>query len=653
MHRLMIDIETYSDEDLRKVGVYKYTDSDNFKILMLTYQVDDQEEVTLDLEDQEIPSRLLDWLMDPNYTKEAWNAQFERISFTHYLRRQNRLAANEWLDAEQWRDTMIEAMELGLPASLKQAANYLNVDQVKDPRGVRLINYFSKPNKDGQRNLPDSKPEDWETYKYYNAQDVRTERAISDKLSAIRTNPTEWKLWAMDQRINDRGVRVDQDLAEGAVSMMNASSETNLRKLKQVTGLDNPNSLKQFKAWLEAQGTPMEKLGKALVQKALDEQKLPDDVRTALELRLKLSNTSTKKYLVMENASCSDGRIHGLLQFYGASRTGRWAGRLLQVQNLPRNYLEPLDVARVLVKDKDEWAIETIFDSVPDTLKQLIRTGLIAEEGSRFVVCDFSAIEARVIAWYANEQWTLEAFRTHGKIYEATAANMFNLGRIEDFDWKSHDGKAMRQRGKIATLALGYQGGIGALKAMGALDQGIPEDELPELVDKWRKANKHIVRFWYDVEAAAKDALSGKGVIKLQKGLKFFKQKGFLFIQLPSGRRLAYANPRLEDNGRGTSIIYEGQGDRVGFTELDTYGGKLVENIIQATARDLLAQAMYRLEQHGYQIVFHIHDEAVAEMPYGQGSVEEMRDIMCEGLDWAKGLPLNAAGFENEFYMKD
>lgn len=653
MHQILIDVETYSDEDLRKVGVYKYTDSDNFKILMLSYQLDDEELVQLDLSKNDIPEGFISWLLSSNYLKEAWNAQFERVSFTHYLRQHGYFTDKEWLDADQWHDTMVEAMELGLPASLKQAANYLNVDQVKDPRGVRLINYFSKPNKAGKQNLPDDKPEDWETYLYYNAQDVRTERAIGDKLAAIKMNPTEWKLWAMDQRINDRGVKVDQDLADGAIDLMDTATQKNLKLLTEVTGLDNPNSLKQFKGWLAEQGTPFEKLGKAIVQQALDEQELPDNVRTALELRLRLSNTSTKKYLVMENARCNDGRIHGLLQFYGATRTGRWAGRLLQVQNLPRNYLQPLSAARNLVKAKDPWAIEMLYDSVPDTLKQLIRTALVTEDGNRFIVCDFSAIEARVIAWYAGEQWTLDAFRTHGKIYEATAANMFSLGKVEDYDWKSVDGKAMRQRGKIATLALGYQGSIGALTAMGALKMGIPEEELPELVEKWRKANKHIVKFWYDIEAAAKQALSGGGVIRLQKGLKFYKRKGFLFIQLPSGRKLAYAKPRLEDKGFGQSITYEGQGDRVGFTKLDTYGGKLVENIVQATARDLLAQAMYRLEQHGYNVVFHIHDEAVTEMPYGTGSVEEMRNIMCEELDWAKGLPLNAAGFESEYYMKD
>jgi DNA polymerase len=653
MKTLNCDIETFSDIDLTKVGVYKYMDSVNFEILLFAYAVDHGEVICVDMTKDQIPDEILRALTDPLVTKIAFNAQFERVALTHYLRRAKRLAPDAWLDAKQWRDTMVEANELGLPASLKQAAAYLKIDQQKDSRGMRLINYFSKPAKPTKangmrmRNMPSDAPEDWQTFIDYNVQDVVVEMAIADKLSRFPMKQSEWDLWAMDQRINDRGVEIDVDLADGAIDLMETQNDANIAELKELTGLDNPNSLLQFKGWLAKMGHPFEKLGKALVQDALDKGDLPAKVQQALELRLKLSNASTKKYLMMENARCTDGRLHGLLQFYGANRTGRWAGRLLQVQNLPRNYMGCLDEARTMVKNKDAEAIEMVFGSVPEVLKQLIRTALVPKVGSRLVICDFSAIEARVIAWYANETWTLEAFATHGKIYEATASQMFDIP-LEDID------KATRQKGKVATLALGYQGSTGALEAMGALKMGIPEDELPELVDKWRDANKQIVSFWHDVQRAALEAIEKGSVVKLQKGLKLYKKGGFLFIQLPSGRRLAYAKARVEMGKFGSDqMVYEGQGDRVGFTKLNTYGGKLVENIVQATARDLLAQAMYRLEQHGYKVIFHIHDEAVCEMPDGTGSVEEMAEIMCEEVDWAKGLPLNAAGFETNYYMKD
>lgn len=356
---------------------------------------------------------------------------------------------------------------------------------------------------------------------------------------------------------------------------------------------------------------------------------------------------------MMNNASCRDGRIRGILQFYGANRTGRWAGRLLQVQNLPRNYLNEIEFARELVKEKDIEAIEWMYNSVPDTLKQLIRTGLVAKDGHRFIISDFSAIEARIIAWYANQEWVLDVFRTHGKIYEATATQMFHLGSVEDFNWKSNEGKDMRQRGKVATLALGYQGGPGALKAMGALEQGIKEDELQDIVDRWRDANKRIRSFWYDTQKAVIDCLQNGGIKKGPRGLKFFKKSGFLFIQLPSGRKLAYAKAHLGEGNYGPAVFYEGQGDKVVFTKQQTYGGKLVENIVQATARDILAEALIRLEKDGYPIVFHVHDEAVAEVPEGIHSIEEMNRIMSVVPEWAEGLPLSAEGFETKFYMKD
>ncbi|WP_429864134.1 DNA polymerase [Enterococcus faecalis] len=626
MKTLNIDIETYSDEDLTKVGVYKYADSPNFEILLFAYSVDGQPVECEDLTISEIPDEIVAALTDKNVLKIAFNAQFERVCLSKHL------GVPYYLDPAQWHCTMVHANELGLPASLGQCAKYLNIEQQKDTRGTQLINFFSKPCKPTKkndmrtRNLPEHAPEKWQTFIEYCIQDVN---------------------------VDDRGAEIDHELATAAIDIMADLSEAGLNEMKELTGLENPNSLAQLKKWLEEQGTPFEKLGKEVVLKALALGNLPDNVAEVLKLRLSLSNSSTKKYLMMDNARCSDNRIHGILQFYGANRTGRWAGRLLQVQNLPRNYLSEIDFARQLVKAKDVEGIELMYEDVPDTLKQLIRTGLVAKEGHRFIVSDFSAIEARVIAWYAKQDWVLEVFRTHGKIYEATAAQMFHLGEVTDYDWKSHEGKDMRQRGKVATLALGYQGGPGALKAMGALENGIEEHELQDIVDRWRTANKRIKNFWHETQKAVIDCLQNGGIKKGPRGLKFYKKAGFLFIQLPSGRKLAYAKAHLKEGDYGPAIFYEGQGDKVAFTEQQTYGGKLVENIVQATARDVLAEAMVRLEKAGYPIVFHVHDEAVAEVPEGEKSIEEMNKIMSVVPDWAEGLPLNAEGFETKYYMKD
>lgn len=653
MKTLNIDIETYSDEDLTKVGVYKYADSPNFEILLFAYSVDDGPVECEDLTISEIPDDLVGALTDKNVLKIAFNAQFERVCLSKYL------GVPYFLDPVQWRCTMVHANELGLPASLGQCAKYLNIEQQKDTRGTQLINFFSKPCKPTKknglrtRNLPEHDPEKWQTFTEYCIQDVNVEMAIADKLNRFPVPESEWELYTLDQRINDRGAEIDRELATAAIDIMEDLTEKNMEELKRVTGLDNPNSLKQLKGWLGAQGAPFETLGKDVVTLSVNSGNLPKNVEKALKIRLNLSNSSTKKYLMMNNASCRDGRIRGILQFYGANRTGRWAGRLLQVQNLPRNYLNEIEFARELVKEKDIEAIEWMYYSVPDTLKQLIRTGLVAKDGHRFIISDFSAIEARIIAWYANQEWVLDVFRTHGKIYEATATQMFHLGSVEDFNWKSNKGKDMRQRGKVATLALGYQGGPGALKAMGALEQGIKEDELQDIVDRWRDANKRIRSFWYDTQKAVIDCLQNGGIKKGPRGLKFFKKSGFLFIQLPSGRKLAYAKAHLEEGNYGPAVFYEGQGDKVVFTKQQTYGGKLVENIVQATARDILAEALIRLEKDGYPIVFHVHDEAVAEVPEGIHSIEEMNRIMSVVPEWAEGLPLSAEGFETKFYMKD
>lgn len=650
MRQLNIDIETYSSADLLKVGVYKYVDAPDFDILLFAYSIDHGPVQCLDLTTETLPDMLVDALLDDTVVKVAFNAQFERVCLGKWL--------NTQLNPAAWRCTMVWANELGLPASLAQCAKYLGIDEQKDTRGKALINYFSKPCKPTKvnggrvRNLPEHDPDKWQTFIEYCIQDVKTEMAIADRLAKVPVPDSEWAIYAADQLINDRGVAVDLDLAHEAVVMTDKLAAINLAKLQALTGLDNPNSVQQLKGWLADQGLTIDSLSKAVVSELIADQTLSEDVREALKLRQALSNSSTKKYTMMANATCSDGRIRGILQFYGANRTGRWAGRLLQVQNLPRNYLDDLAFARSLVKAGNSEGIEILFGDVPDTLKQLIRTALIPKDGHRFLVSDFSAIEARVIAWYANQEWVLDVFRTHGKIYEATAAQMFGLGEVEAYDWKSHEGKDMRQRGKVATLALGYQGGTGALIAMGALKQGIPEEDLPDIVQKWRKANARIVNLWRTVQSCVIQALGEGGVVSGPRGLKFYKKYGFLFIQLPSGRRLSYAKAHLEDGEYGPAIYYEGQGDKVVFTKQQTYGGKLVENIVQATARDILAASILRIMDN-YPVVFHVHDEVICEVPQDVGSINELNALLAVTPDWCTDLPLKAAGFETLFYMKD
>lgn len=644
MKRLNIDIETYSDNDI-KFGVYKYVDTPNFEILIFAYAVDGGPVHVVDMTKDDLPREIIEALTDPKVTKVAYNAQFERVAIGRHL--------GQTLDPTQWECTMVRALEMGLPMSLKYCADFLGLAEQKDSAGTHLINYFSKPCKatkanDGRtRNLPEHDIEKWGKFMDYCRQDVVTEMAIYDAIKDYPIPDKEWELYAQDQRMHDYGVAVDIDLAESAVSIDEEISEELKQEMKEITGLDNPGSVKQLKDWLEEQGSPFETLGKALVQEAIDNGVVTGDVKRVLELRLALSNTSTKKYVMMEDAVTQDGRMHGILQFYGASRTGRYAGRLIQVQNLPRNYMKLLDDARDLVKSKDRESLEIVFDDVPDVLKQLIRTTLIPKEGYEFLISDFSAIEARVIAWYAQEEWVLDAFRDHGKIYEATANQMFSLGGIENVT------SEMRQRGKVATLALGYQGGVGSLKSMGALNMGIDESELQPLVDTWREANGNIVDLWHTVEKLAIKALDVGGVVNGPKGLKFFKKDDFLFITLPSGRNLSYADAKLVPGKFGLQIEYKGQGTRAYFTKQTTYGGKLVENIVQATARDILAEALLRLEDAGYNIVFHVHDEAVAEMPKGQIEIEAMNELMAQIPIWAKGLPLGAEGFKTNYYMKD
>jgi DNA polymerase bacteriophage-type len=636
---LNIDIETKSGNEI-KYGVRKYVDSFDFEILLFAYSIDGGEVEVVDFtKGIDVPLEVNLALTDPSVTKIAFNASFERTCIS-------RAMGGIPLPAEQWRDTMIWGMELGLPASLEQMAKYLKVPQQKDTEGKRLIRKYCIPKKDGSF-CEEYEGEDWQLFKSYVAQDVRTEMSIAEELAPYPIAESEWELWALDQNINDRGVGIDMDLVRAALLLDEETSAVAKEQLKTLTGLDNPNSVMQLKKWLGEQGLQVQSLGKEQLSEILSDAETPKLVREALLLRQATSNSSIKKYDMLNNATCRDDRIHGILQFYGATRTGRWAGRLLQVQNLPRGSLKPheLATARDFVKANDMEALDMIWGDVPEVLKSLIRSALIPSDGHEFIVSDFSAIEARVIAWLAGETWVLDTFREGHDIYKATANQMFHLGGVDKVD------KAMRQRGKVATLALGYQGGTGALQAMGALKMGIKEDELQGLVNAWRTANPNIVKFWRRVEAAAKRALEFGTKVSLRgTGISFYVRDTFLMIGLPNGRSIAYANAMLED-GR---IRYEGKSMTSStFQKLDTYGGKLVENIVQATARDVLGESMIRLEKLGYKIVAHVHDEVILDVPKGVTNIDEINEQMAINPEWTEGLPLAAAGFRSDFYMKD
>ena len=638
MKTLNIDLETKSGNEI-KYGVRKYVDSVDFEILLFAYSIDGGEVEVVDFtKGVDVPLEVNLALTDPSVTKIAFNASFERTCISRAMGRP--------LPPEQWRDTMIWGMELGLPASLEQMAKYLNVPQQKDTEGKRLIRKYCIPKKDGSF-CEEYDSDDWQLFKSYVAQDVRAEMSIAEELAPYPIADSEWALWALDQNINDRGVGIDMDLVRAALLLDEETSAAAKEQLKTLTGLDNPNSVMQLKKWLGEQGLQVQSLGKEQVTEILEDAETPNLVREALLLRQATSNSSIKKYDMLNNATCRDDRIHGILQFYGATRTGRWAGRLLQVQNLPRGSLKPheLATARDFVKANDMEALDIIWGDVPEVLKSLIRSALVPSEGHEFIVSDFSAIEARVIAWLAGETWVLDTFREGHDIYKATANQMFHLGGVDKVD------KAMRQRGKVATLALGYQGGTGALQAMGALKMGIKEDELQGLVNAWRTANPNIVKFWRRVEAAAKRALEFGTKVSLRgTGISFYVRDTFLMIGLPNGRSIAYANATLED-GR---IRYEGKSMTSStFQKLETYGGKLVENIVQATARDVLGESMIRLEKLGYKIVAHVHDEVILDVPIGVTNIDEINEQMAINPEWTEGLPLAAAGFRSDFYMKD
>jgi DNA polymerase len=650
MHVISIDIETFSDIDLGKCGVYRYAESPSFDILLFSYSMDDGQIKLIDLASGEkLPEEIINSLMDASIIKTAFNANFERVCLMKYLCRI--LGKEVYLDPSSWRCSEVQAAMLGLPLHLEGVAQVLQLEEQKMSEGKALIRYFCMPckptaaNGGRKRNLPSDAPEKWEQFKAYNIRDVQVELAIRKKLEKYPIPEAEHDLYVLDQKINDRGFQADMNFVMQAITCDRQFSVAATEKAYELTGLENPNSVAQLKDWLVGRGVEVENLSKKNVQELVGETE--GEVKEALKLRLLMAKTSVRKYEALERAVCSDGRVHGLLQFYGANRTGRWAGRLVQVQNLPQNHLEDLKLARDLVKEGRFEDIDLLFGNIPGVLSELIRTAFVPKEGHRFIVADFSAIEARVISWLAGEKWRLEVFASHGKIYEAAASMMFHVP-IEEVT----KGSPLRQKGKISELACGYGGGVGALKAMGALEMGVEEDELQGLIDNWRTANPRIVNFWWEVDKAAITAVKERTKTRTH-GIIFTYQSGMLFVTLPSGRNLVYVKPKLMLNKFGREgLTYEGIGATKKWERIETYGPKIVENIVQATSRDLLADAMLRLDQAGFAIVAHVHDEVICEVPEGKSSVEEICSLMSKGPKWAQGLPLTADGYECKFYQK-
>lgn len=656
-HHLSIDIETKSSVDITKAGAYRYAQSEDFEILLFAYKYDEEDVRLVDLTVEErIPERILTALMNPNVVKHAYNAAFEWYCLN---------TAGYRTPLEQWNCTMIHGLYCGYTAGLDATGKAIGLPQDKQKlsTGKALIRYFCTPCKptksNGGRswNLPKHAPEKWELFREYCKQDVVTENEILKRLQAFPVPKEEQRLWRMDILMNAYGVRVDTNLIAGALAIDSHSTECLTAEAFRITGLANPNSATQLQQWLSGKDVDVPNLQKATVEEYLQREDLPDDARKILEIRQQLGKTSIKKYVAMDTAKGADDRVRGLTQFYGANRTGRWAGRLVQLQNLPRNYLKTLDYARNLVKDKNYDGIKLLYGNVPDTLSQLIRTAFIPSDGNKFVVADFSAIEARVIAWLAGEQWVNEVFATHGKIYEATASQMFHVP-IEKIA-KGNPEYSLRQKGKVATLALGYQGGTAALIAMGALNMGLAEEELPDIVQRWRSANPRIRDLWYAVEQAALTTMQTAqpqgiyGLIFRYEGDLVYGQS-FLTVQLPSGRKLFYPKPFLQENQFGKMAIhYYTVGQQTRKWEVaSTYGGKMTENIVQAIARDCLAETLKRIDRMGLQVVFHVHDEVIIDAPVSI-TVDEICDLMAEPIPWAPGLILKGAGFESDYYMKD
>lgn len=662
MQTLSIDIETYSDVNLSKCGVYKYAESPDFEILLFGYSADGSEVTVIDLaQGERLPQEIIDALTDDTVIKWAFNANFERVCLSRYLRdlgvsldpfHDNHPLSTEcarFLNPESWRCSMVWAATMGLPLSLEGVGAVLGLEKQKLTEGKDLIKYFSVPcaptkaNGGRTRNHPFHAPDKWEAFKKYNIRDVETEIGIKDRLEKFPVPEAVWDEYHIDQEINDRGVRIDMVLVTKAIDMDTRSRTELTSAMREMTDLENPNSVQQMKQWLADNGLETDSLGKKVVAELI--KTAPPELQNVLELRQQLAKSSVRKYQTMERAVCNDGRARGMFAFYGANRTGRWAGRLIQLQNLPQNHLEDLPDARALVKSGDFDAVKLLYEDVPDTLSQLIRTAFIPKSGTQFYVSDFSAIEARVIAWYAGETWRQKVFAEGGDIYCASASQMFHVP-VEKHGINGH----LRQKGKIAELALGYGGSVGALKAMGAIEMGLSEDELPPLVDAWRQTNPNIVKFWWDVDRAVMEAVKHKHTTSCY-GLTFSCRSGMLFITLPSGRNLAYVKPKVGTNKfGGECITYEGVGSTKKWERLDSYGPKFVENIVQATSRDILCYAMKTLRN--CEIVMHIHDELVIE-----ADPRMSLDALCEQMGrtppWTPGLKLRADGYTCPFYKKD
>lgn len=660
MTNIEIDIETYSDVDLQKSGVYKYSESENFELLLFGYSVDGGEVVVIDVaQGEKIPDEILKALTDENITKWAYNSQFERVCLSVYLRRNypqhfcsysiDEDTVSEYLDPRDWKCSMTWAAYMGLPLSLKSVGEVLKLSEQKMDEGKALIKYFSVPcnptkaNGGRTRNLPKHDTGKWETFKAYNKRDVEVEMGIQQKLYKFPVPDFVWEEFWLDQEINDRGIALDMAVVTNAIKIDEVTRDKLKSKMQDITDLKNPNSVQQMKQWLCDNGLTVDSLGKKEVKELL--KTAPPKLAEVLELRQQLAKSSVKKYQAMRNAVCKDNRARGMFQFYGANRSGRWAGRIIQLQNLPQNHMMDLEQARELVKSNNFTALELLYDDIPDTLSQLIRTAFIPRKGYKFVVSDFSAIEARVIAHLAREKWRAEVFKSGGDIYCASASQMFHC-KVEKHGENAH----LRQKGKIAELALGYGGSVGALKSMGALEMGLAEDELQPLVDSWRNANPNIVRLWWDVDRCVKKTVKQKTTTETH-GIKFIYQSGMLFIQLPSGRRLCYVKPRIGENRfGGESVTYEGMGSAKKWERIESYGPKFVENIVQAISRDILCYAMRTLS-HCF-IVGHVHDELIIECSENV-SVDAICEQMGRTPPWIPGLLLRADGYETMFYCKE
>lgn len=659
---LRIDLETYSSVDIKESGVYAYAAAPDFEILLIGYRYDNGPVQVIDLTDPLVDANadfpdFWEGLYNPSVIKTAYNANFERTCMAVWLKQP--------MPPEQWRCTAVLAATLGLPGTLGGAGAALGLpdDKQKDKIGKSLITYFCKPCKPTKtngmrtRNLPEHAPEKWRQFMEYNRQDVVAESTIRDKLVIYPVPQQEQDLWNIDQAMNDNGVLLDMDLADKIIRYDVLYRERLMNEARKLTGLKNPNSLAQLKEWFRCNyRMEVKRITKDTIPQIIEELEgigFMFDIEPALRMlriRQELGKTSVKKYEAMRQAVCPDGRLRGILQFYGANRTGRWAGRIVQVHNLPQNKIPDLELARQLVKEEDFETLEQLFEGVPFVFSQLIRTTFVPSPGCRFVVSDFSAIEARVIAWLADEEWRLEVFRTHGRIYEASASQMFHVP-IETIK----KGSKLRQQGKVAELALGYGGGFGAIKAMDKAGT-IPDDEIPMIKSNWRKASPRICKFWYNAEGAAKTAMEERRTVKLKHGITFSYINQILFIGLPSGRKLAYYDARIEENAKGkAAITYAGVNqDTKVWGRNETWGGKLVENIVQAVARDCLAETIKRVTAAGYRIVMHVHDEIIVDVPKGnEEALKQITDIMAEPISWAPGLPLRGDGYETDFYKKD